>query len=72
MQVEVSQTGGYYQIRIPLKERYTNQHIRKFMDYLQIKNNAEKSAATDADIENLSEEVMEDWWEKNQSNYVKD
>jgi hypothetical protein len=42
------------------------------MDYLQIKNNAEKSAATDADIENLSEEVMEDWWEKNQSNYVKD
>ena len=72
MQVEVSQTGGYYQIRIPLKERYTNQHNRKFMDYLQIKNNAEKSAATDADIENLSEEVMEDWWEKNQSNYVKD
>jgi len=72
MQVEVSKTDMYYQIRIPLNERYTNRHIRKFMDYLKVKANAEKSAATDADIKNLSEEIMEDWWEKNKSNFVKD
>jgi hypothetical protein len=72
MQVEVSKTDTYYQIRIPLKERYTNQQIRKFMDYLKIKNTAEKSAATDADIRNLSEEIMENWWERNRSNFVKD
>ena len=72
MQVEVSKTDKYYQIRIPLKERYTNQHIRKFMDYLKIKNTAEKSTATDADIRNLSEEIMENWWEKNRNNFVKD
>jgi hypothetical protein len=72
MQVEVSKTDMYYQIKIPLKERYTNQHVRKFMDYLKIKAIAEKSAATDEDIKNLSEEIMEDWWEKNKSNFVKD
>lgn len=72
MDVEVLKTPGYYQIRIPLKERYTNQHIRKFMDYLKIKNNAKKSTATDIDIENLSEEIMEEWWEKNKNSYAQD
>lgn len=72
MQVEVSKTDEYYQIRIPVKERYTNQYIRRFMDYLKIKKNAEKSTATDEDIRNLSEEIMEKWWEKNKSNFVKD
>jgi len=69
MQVEVSKTDMYYQIRIPLNERYTNHHIMKFMDYLKVKANAEKSAATDTDIKNLSEEIMEDWWEKNKGNF---
>jgi hypothetical protein len=59
MQVEVSKTDEYYQIKIPIKERYTNQYIRRFMDYLKIKKNAEKSTATDEDIRNLSEEIME-------------
>jgi hypothetical protein len=72
MQVEVSKTDSYYQIRIPLKARYSNYQIRKFMDYLKIKKIAEKSAATDDDIRDLSEEVMETWWEKNQTNFVKD
>ncbi len=71
MEVEVSKTDTYYQIKIPINERCTNQYIRRFMDYLKIKKNAEKSAATDEDIRNLSEEVMENWWEKNKSNFVK-
>jgi hypothetical protein len=53
MQVEVSKTDEYYQIKIPIKERYTNQYIRRFMDYLKIKKNAEKSTATDEDIRRL-------------------
>ena len=72
MQVEVSKTDKYYQIRIPIKERYTNQFIRKFMDYLTIKTNAEKSTATEEDIRNISEEIMEKWWDKNKNNFVKD
>lgn len=72
MQVEVSKTDKYYQVRIPIKQRYTDHYIRKFMDYLKIKENAEKSVATDEDIRNLSEEIMEKWWEKNKGNFVKD
>ena len=72
MQVEVSKTDTYYQVRIPLNERYTNQYIRRFMDYLKIKQNAEKSQATDEGIKNLSEEIMGNWWEKNKTNFVKD
>lgn len=71
MQVEVSKTDSYYQIRIPLKARYSNYHVRKFMDYLKIKKNAEKSAATDKDIRDLSEEIMETWWLEKQNDFAK-
>lgn len=72
MQVEVSKTDSYYQIRIPLTARYSNYHVKKFMDYLKIKKISEKSEANDDDIRELSEEIMETWWRKNQSNFVKD
>lgn len=41
------------------------------MDYLKIKKTAEKSEATDEDIRELSEEIMETWWKENQNNFVK-
>ena len=41
------------------------------MDYLKIKKTAEKSAATDDDISELAEEIMETWWQKKQEDFAK-
>jgi len=71
MQVDVSRTDNYYQIRIPIKDSYNDKNIRKFLDYLKIKKNAAKSRATDKDIEALSEEINAKWWETNKDNFMK-
>ncbi len=71
MQVEVSKTDDYFQVRIPIKESYNDKYIRKFLDYIKIKNNASKSRATDDDIDNLSEELMDQWWTNNRDRFKK-
>jgi len=79
MQVEVSKTDmhlilvdkkGILVVKSESSGDLTN-IIQQERDRRRIKANAEKSAATDADIKNLSEEIMEDWWKKNKSNFVK-
>ncbi len=57
MQVEVLKDNSCYQIKIPILESYNDKYIRKFLDYLKIKEVASKSQATDEDIEKLSDEI---------------
>ena len=70
MQVEVSKANSYYQIKIPILESYNDKYIRKFLDYLKIKEIASKSQATDEDIEKLSEEFTKEWWDKNKDKFL--
>jgi hypothetical protein len=71
MQVEVLKADNYFQIKIPIKDSYNDKNIRKFLDYLRIKEIAAKSEATDEDIENLSREITQGWWEGNKENFLK-
>jgi len=72
MQVEISKTENYYQIRIPIPECYSNLYFRRFIDYMQIRKVAEKSTATDDDINKLSEEIIEKWWDRKGHNLVRE
>lgn len=66
MNIEMLKIGSSYQISIPILETYQDKYVRKFLDYLRIKEITSKSLATDEDIDNLSEELMMQWWEKTQ------
>jgi hypothetical protein len=71
MQVEVLKTDDFFQIKIPIRESYSDKNIRKFLDYLRIKKNAAKSQTTDEAIEKLSNEITQNWWDKNKDKFVK-
>jgi len=71
MKVEISKTDSYYHIRIPILESYHNKYLRKFLDYLRLKEISSKSLVTDNDIEELSEEIMLTWWNVNKSAFSK-
>ncbi len=70
MKIEISKTDRYYQIIIPISESYHDKYVRKFLDYLRLKEISAKSHATDEDIENLSEEIIEKWWNKNKIRFL--
>ncbi len=69
MGIEISKTDRYYQIIIPISESYHDKSVRNFLDYLRLKAISAKSHASEGDIENLSEEVMQKWWNKNKAGF---
>ena len=71
MNIVMSKIGSSYQINIPILESYQDEYVRRFLDYLRIKEITSKSLATDEDINDLSEELMEQWWEKSQHRFSK-
>ncbi len=71
MKVEMSKTDSYYHIRIPIIESYHNKYLRKFLDYLRLKELSSKSILTDNDIEELSEDIMVKWWNETKSAFSK-
>ncbi len=71
MNIVMSKIGSSYQINIPISESYQDEYVRRFLDYLRIKEITSTSLATDEDINNLSEELMEQWWEKSQHRFSK-
>jgi hypothetical protein len=71
MNIVMSKIGSSYQINIPISESYQDEYVRRFLDYLRIKEITSKSLATDEDINNLSEELMKQWWEKSQHRFSK-
>jgi hypothetical protein len=71
MNIVMSKIGSSYQINIPILETYQDEYVRRFLDYLRIKEITSTSLATDEDINNLSEELMEQWWEKSQHRFSK-
>ena len=65
MKTQVKITKDYYQIRIPVSEVYSNKTIRRFLDFLRIREIASKSRATDEQIAELADEVTESFWKAN-------
>lgn len=45
--------------------------IQELIDYIKFRSITSKSKATQKDIDNLSEEIDESWWNKNKSRFVK-
>jgi hypothetical protein len=56
-------------IRIP--EKIDPDGLQNFIDYLKVKTITAKSSATGRQIEEISREINETWWEKNKDRFVK-
>jgi hypothetical protein len=56
-------------IRIP--EKIDPDGLQNFIDYLKVKTITAKSSATGKDIDEISREINQTWWEKNKDRFVK-
>lgn len=65
MKTQVNITEEYYQIRIPVSEVYSNKAIRRFLDFLKLREIASQSNATKEQIAELSDEVTDSFWKVN-------
>jgi hypothetical protein len=70
MKTKVNITKDYYQIRIPVSEVYSNKAIRRFLDFLKIREIASQSKATEKQISELADEVTESFWKKNKDSLL--
>ncbi|RUM40588.1 MAG: hypothetical protein DSY34_05090 [Desulfurobacterium sp.] len=44
---------------------------KDLMDFLELLEISNKSQATEEEIENLSEEIKRDWWNRNKERFIK-
>ncbi len=65
MKTKVNITKDYYQIRIPVSEVYSNKTIRRFLDFIRIRDIASQSKATEKQIAELADEITENFWKIN-------
>jgi hypothetical protein len=56
-------------IRIP--EKIDPDGLQNFIDYLKVKTITAKSSATGKEIDEISREINQTWWEKNKDRFVK-
>ena len=70
MKTKVNITKDYYQIRIPVSEVFSNKAIRRFLDFLKIREIASQSKATEKQISELADEVTESFWKKNKDSLL--
>ncbi|OHD13527.1 MAG: hypothetical protein A2Y41_06525 [Spirochaetes bacterium GWB1_36_13] len=61
----------FYEIMIPIDEANEIEIIRNFIDYLRVKKTASQSVATDEDIEILSKEINQSYWQENKTKFLK-
>jgi len=56
-------------VRIP-KELAASAYVQGFLEHLRVEAALEKSRITDAQIEELSEQVKADWWAANKERFL--
>ena len=67
MNTKIKISEDFYDIRIPVSEAFNNSTIKKFVDYIRIKEITSNSSASNEEISQLAKEVNKDYWEKNKS-----
>jgi hypothetical protein len=65
MLTKVSVNKDFYEIKIPVEEANNIESIRRFIDYLRIREISSKSTATDEEIAKLSKDINKDFWQNN-------
>ena len=58
------------EIIIRISSNVNLEDIQKSLDYIRYKEIVSKSTATEADIDKLSAEVNQGWWDKNKHKYI--
>jgi hypothetical protein len=59
------------EVIIRLPSYVDTEGLQKFINLLSYKEATAKSAATQADADDLAKEVKKGWWDKNGSKYIK-
>ena len=67
MNTQIKVTGEYYQIKIPIEYGFSNKPVKRFLDYLRIKQIASESKATEDQIAEFADEVSASFWNANKS-----
>ena len=67
MKTQIKVTSEYYQIKIPIEYSFSNKPIKRFLDYLRIKQIASESKATNEQIAEFADDISASFWESNKS-----
>ncbi|MBI5417450.1 hypothetical protein HZA55_05830 [Candidatus Poribacteria bacterium] len=59
------------EIVIRIQERIDINVLQNFIDYLKTKSIISKSKASKENIENISKEINNSWWNKNKNRFIK-
>ena len=70
IKMKIVTEGGEYKFSIPV-DLVDISEIQDFIDIIRFKSLTSKSNATDADVEELSEDINESWWLKTKGSFDK-
>ncbi len=57
-------------IRLP-KQMLTETFVQEFIGYLKVEEIAQKSRLTEAQLQEMVEQIQQEWWQKNKHRFIK-
>jgi len=57
-------------IRLP-KQMLTETFVQEFIGYLKVEEIAQKSRLTEAQLQEIVEQIQQEWWQKNKRRFIK-
>jgi|YNPMSStandDraft_2_1061718.scaffolds.fasta_scaffold13558_2 fructoselysine-6-P-deglycase FrlB-like protein len=57
-------------IRLP-KQMLTETFVQEFIGYLKVEEIAQKSRLTEAQLQEIVEQIQQEWWQKNKQRFIK-
>jgi fructoselysine-6-P-deglycase FrlB-like protein len=57
-------------IRLP-KQMLTETFVQEFIGYLKVEEIAQKSRLTEAQLQEMVEQIQQEWWQKNKQRFIK-
>ncbi len=57
-------------IRLP-KQMLTETFVQEFIGYLKVEEIAQKSRLTEAQLQEMVEQIQQEWWQKNKQRFMK-
>ena len=70
MQTQIKVEDGYYVIRIPVADSYDDWLAREFVAGLKVREIVSRSQATEDQINELADELQENWWRENKDRFL--
>jgi len=70
MQAQVKVEDGYYVVRIPVADSYSDRLTRAFLDRAKVYDILSRSQATEEQVQELADDMQSAWWRENRERFL--